>query len=143
MKNKIITLLGVLFAFLSITFVSCQEDQTLASDDWNGSWKLSEDVIFPQTKKMENSTKSNTGTIKIDPNDSRQIIISGDLFGLYSTLEIRATVVTTSASFEQQVGGYKMKGTGVLVSGDKINFNFTITTETNDIESYERTATRI
>ena len=143
MKNKIIALLGVLFAFISLSFVSCQDDKSLASEDWNGSWQLNEDINFPQAKNNENPTKSNSGTIQIDPNDNRQIIINGDLFGLYSSLKIKAKVVTTTASFEETIGKDKMKGTGVLVNKDKINFNFTITTETNKVESYKRTATRI
>lgn len=143
MKNKFIILLGVLFAFISISFQSCQEDQTLASNDWNGRWKLNENVIFPQTKNNEDPKNTNIGTIKIDPNDSRLIIISGDLFGLYSSLEIKASVVTTTASFEEKVGNYKMKGTGILVNKDEIKFRFTITTEANDSESYERIAKRI
>ncbi len=143
MKNKITALLSLLFAFISLSFVSCQDDKSLASEDWNGRWKLSEDVIFPQTKNNENLIKSNTGTIKIDPSDNKQIIISGDLFGLQPSLSIKATVVTTTASFEQQIGRSKMKGTGVLVSEDKINFSFTITTDENYAEAYKRTATRI
>ena len=143
MKNKIIALLGVLFAFISLSFVSCQDDKSLASEDWNGNWQLNESVNFPQAKNNENPRKSNSGTIQIDPNDNRQIIINGDLFGLYSSLKIKAKVVTTTASFEETIGKDKMKGTGVLVNKDKINFNFTITTETNQVESYKRTATRI
>ena len=140
MKNKIIALLGVLFAFISLSFVSCQDDKSLASED---CWQLNEDINFPQAKNNENPTKSNSGTIQIDPNDNRQIIINGDLFGLYSSLKIKAKVVTTTASFEETIGKDKMKGTGVLVNKDKINFNFTITTKTNQVESYKRTATRI
>ncbi|MFA7081113.1 MAG: hypothetical protein WC135_00730 [Bacteroidales bacterium] len=143
MKNKITALLGVLFAFISLSFVSCQDDKTLASEDWNGRWKLSEEVVFPQTKNSESLIKSITGTIKIDPNDSRQILISGDLFGLQPSLSIKAAVVTTTASFEEQVAGYKMKGTGVLVSKDTIKFKFTITTDSGETKAYERTATRI
>ena len=143
MKNKIIILLSVLFAFISLSFVSCQDDKSLASEDWNGNWQLNESVNFPQAKNNENPRKSNSGTIEIDPNDNRQIIINGDLFGLYSSLKIKAKVVSTTASFEETIGKDKMKGTGVLVNKDKINLNFTITTETNQVESYKRTATRI
>ncbi|MDD2191625.1 MAG: hypothetical protein PHO12_03695 [Bacteroidales bacterium] len=143
MKNKIIILLSVLFAFISLSFVSCQDDKSLASEDWNGNWQLNESVNFPQAKNNENPRKSNSGTIQIDPNDNRQIIINGDLFGLYSSLKIKAKVVSTTASFEETIGKDKMKGTGVLVNKDKINFSFTITTENNQVESYKRTATRI
>ena len=84
-----------------------------------------------------------TSKIKIDPNNDRKIIISGDLFGLYSTLSINASVVSTTASYDQQVGIYRMKGTATLVDEDEITFKFTITTENNYSESYTRTAIRI
>jgi len=143
MNHKIIALFGVLLALVSVTFFSCKTDETLASEDWNGRWQFSQDVVFPQTKNNENFPKSSNGTIKIDPNNNRKIIISGDLFGLYSTLSISADVVSTTATFDQTVGVYKMKGTATIVSEDRINFKFTITTESNYSESYERTATRI
>lgn len=143
MKNKIIVLLSVLLAFVSLTFVSCESDDTVASKNWDGRWQLNEEVVFPQTKGDLLFAKSNSGTIKIDPNNDRKIIISGDLFGLYSTLSIAASVVSTTASYDQKVGIYRMKGTATLVDEDEITFKFTITNDNNYSESYTRTAIRI
>lgn len=141
MRNKIIALLGILFTTFS--FFSCEPDTTVASSDWEGKWRISEDIIFPQTKENQNFAKSSSGTIKIDPNDERKIIISGELFGLNPTFSISASVVSTNANFDQKVGIYQIKGTAVLNNSNQINFKFTITTENNNTETYNRIATRI
>lgn len=143
MKNKIIALLSILLVSISLLFTSCTSDTTKASTDWNGNWRMSEEIIFPQAKSGSSGIKTPSGTIKIDPNDSEKLIISGDLFGLYSSLSISATVVSSTASYEQQVGLYKIKGTATLDDTDEITFKFKITTETNYSESYVRTAIRI
>lgn len=144
MKNKIIALLSISLISISLLFTSCESDTNNASSDWNGNWRMSEDVIFPQEKNSDYSgIKTPSGTIKVDPNDADKIIISGDLFGLYSSLSISATVVSSTASYEQQVGLYKIKGTATLNDTDEITFKFKITTESNYTESYVRTAIRI
>lgn len=143
MENKIIALLSILLVSISLVFTSCTSDSTKASSDWNGNWRMSEEIIFPQAKSGASGIKTPSGTIKIDPNDSEKIIISGDLFGLYSSLSISATVVSSTASYEQKVGLYTIKGTANLNDTDEITFKFKITTETNYSESYVRTAIRI
>ncbi len=134
MRNRIITILSILF--VALAFSSCEPDNTLASSDWNGNWRMSEDIIFPQTK-------SSSGTIKVDPNNERKIIISGELFGLNSSFSIIADVISTNANFDQMVSNYKIKGTATLNNANQITFNFTITTENNNSEVYKRIAIRI
>lgn len=143
MKNKIIALLSILLVSIALVFVACEPDDTSASSDWNGNWRFNEEVIFPQTKSNLSGIKTNSGTIKVDPNDKNKIIISGELFGLYSSYSISATVASTTASYEQQLGIYKIKGTATLDDSDQITFKFKITTENNNSESYTRTAIRI
>jgi len=144
MKNKIIALFSILLISIAVVLSSCAADSTSASSDWNGNWRMDEDITFPQTKGSELiGAKTTSGTIKVDPNDADKIIISGELFGLYSSLSISATVVSSTASYEQQVGLYKIKGTAVLEDEDEITFSFKITTENDNSESYTRTAIRI
>ena len=104
---------------------------------------MSEDIIFPQTKNNQNSIKTSSGTIKIDPNNERKIIISGELFGLNPSFSISASVVSSNATFDQKVGIYQIKGTAVLNNSNQITFNFTITTENSNTETYNRIAIRI
>ncbi len=141
MRNRIIAILSILFTTLS--FFACEPDNTLASSDWNGNWRISEDIIFPQTKTNQNSIKTSSGTIKIDPNNERKIIISGELFGLNPSFNISASVVSSNATFDQKVGIYQIKGTAVLNNSNQITFNFTITTENSNTETYNRIAIRI
>ncbi|MFA6201026.1 MAG: hypothetical protein WC679_11540 [Bacteroidales bacterium] len=144
MKNKIIPLFSILLVSITLIFSSCAADSTSASSDWNGNWRFNEEVIFPQTKSnLSSGIKTNSGTIKVDPNDENKIIISGELFGLYSSYSISATVASTTASYEQQIGIYKIKGTATLDDSDQITFKFKITTENDNSESYTRTAIRI
>lgn len=77
MRVRILALISILFT--AFAFVGCEPDETLASSDWNGNWRMNEEIIFPQTKA--NLIKASSGTIKIDPNNERKIIISGELLG--------------------------------------------------------------
>jgi hypothetical protein len=141
MRNKFIAIFSVLLALL--TFSACEPDNTLASSDWNGNWKLNEEIIFPQTKTNIKSAKSSSGTIRIDPNDERKIIISGELFGLSSSESISASATSSSASFNQKVGIYTLEGTATLSGKDQIKFQIKITTENNNAASFSRIAIRI
>lgn len=141
MRKKFIAIISVLFALL--TFSACEPDKTLASSDWNGNWKLNEEIIFPQTKNNLKSAKNSSGTIRIDPNDDRKIIISGELFGLSSMESISASATSSSASFNQKIGLYKIEGAATLNTKDQIKFQIKIITENNNTENYSRIAIRI
>jgi hypothetical protein len=130
---------GIFFVFLSIvsfSFFSCVEDGiTYDATDWEGRWKITEEIVFPKSTKA-----AYVGNIKkVDENN---IIIGGELFGLNSSCEISAKVTSKSASFDQMVSGmYRLVGSAAL-AGDSITFKFDIKVD-DKTKGYTRTAVKL
>ena len=124
----------------SILIVSCEpENETLTSSEWVGNWVITEDIVFPS----KSIVKSHNGTIRVKPSDNDYIIISGELFGMNSSISIEAKVYDRKADFSQMVGGsYYLEGNAELKTDNEIFFDFDITLEDKKL-SYERTAVRI
>ena len=124
----------------SILIVSCEpENETLTSSDWVGNWVMTEDIVFPS----KSGVKSHNGTIRVNPSDDDYIIISGEVFGMNSSISIEAKVYDRKADFSQMVGGsYYLEGNAELKTDNEIFFDFDITLEDKK-QSYERTAIRV
>lgn len=136
--GKIILIpISMVIVFLSIIFFSsCAPDQYSPSEDWVGRWKIEEDINYPQKK-------STSGRIWINPINDRELMISGELFGLNSSFIITAKVNSTrSVSFER-IGDFTIKGSANLDSEKQITFKFTYSSENNSSESYTRKAIKI
>ncbi|MDR0971869.1 MAG: hypothetical protein LBM25_05760 [Bacteroidales bacterium] len=139
MKNTL--LFSFLLLIFALSFSSCQEDDTLPSSWWNGTWQIDQEIVFPQTKNI--NLKSYQGTIQISTKAKRNIIISGSLFGLNSSFSIEATVVSTNATIDSNIGGYRIKGSAIIEDKDNITFSITITSENQDVKSYTLKAIRV
>lgn len=113
MKKNILSVV-LLLAFLIGTFVSCNPDTDFERADWVGSWKLQESIL-----KTE-SLKATSGNIRLDPDHSDKIIISGALFGLVG--EFRATVNGADAEYDESNARWHIQGTGTMRSIDEILF---------------------
>ncbi|MBP1630464.1 MAG: hypothetical protein H6Q15_1357 [Bacteroidetes bacterium] len=138
MKIRFIKFVGLfLISLAPFIFSSCEPDDTSASNDWVGNWRITEDIVYPQKK-------STAGTIRIDPENENKIIISGELFGLNSSFKITGTVSSTSSTsvtFSRE-GSFKITGSAKLTNKE-ITFNFTYTSENGVTETYTRKAVKI
>ena len=130
---------GIFIVFLTIfsfSFFSCVEDGIkYDATDWEGRWKISEEIVFPKSTKA-----SYVGDIR--KVDESNIIIGGELFGLNSSCEITAKVSSKTATFDQMVSGmYRLVGSAAL-NGDSITFKFDIKVDDKS-KGYTRTAVKL
>lgn len=127
----------LLLIFISVfNFLSCTPDPYSPSEEWEGRWKIEEEITYPQKK-------STSGSIWLNPNNDRELMISGELFGLNSSFIITAKVNTTTTISYERVGDFTIKGTATLNSDKQITFKFTYTSEFGNSESYTRKAIKI
>lgn len=130
---------GIFLVFLSVltfSFFSCVENgPAFDASDWEGRWKINEDIVFPKLTKA-----SYVGDIKMV--DENNIIIGGELFGLNSSCNISAKVSSKTANFDQTVSGmYRLVGSAAL-DGDSITFKFDIKVDDKS-KGYTRIAIKL
>ena len=137
--KKIVVLVNLLLVAMALSFVACTDNSNDASEDWAGNWKMTQDIVWPQTKADDNLP---AGTITIDKSNKNKIIIAGGL--LNSPTNITASVSSDNASFSATIDkNYTIKGTATLSNSSKITFKFTIYTEGDKSQTYSRTAVKI
>lgn len=126
----------VFISLFTLSLFSCVESgTTYNANDWEGVWKINEEIVFPKSTKA--SYKGNIKAV-----DDYNIIIGGELFGLNSSCEIAATVSSTTAKFDQIVSGnYQLVGSATL-DRDSITFKFDVKID-DKTKGYTRTAVRL
>src|SRR5574344_1872407 len=96
--KRTILFIGLWLVAVVVLFSACTADDTEASKDWVGNWKMTQEITWPQTKADNNLP---SGTITIDANNKDKIIISGGLLNCQTN--ISASVVSQSATFSQTI----------------------------------------
>lgn len=112
--KKTLLLSLLLSAFVAGMFVACNPETDFQRTDWVGSWKLQENPLKSEKYKAK------SGNIRLDPNSSNQIIISGALFGLVG--EFHAKVDGADATYQEQNTRWNIRGTANMRSVDEILF---------------------
>lgn len=137
MKKSFWKVLSFICVFVfTFSFFSCVESgTTYTASDWEGVWKIDEEIVFPKSTKA-----SYKGSIKAV--DDYNIIISGELFGLNSSCEVAAIVSSKTAKFDQMVSGnYQLVGSATLAN-DTITFKFDIKLD-DKTKGYTRKAIKL
>lgn len=134
MKHNILKLFSGVFV-TTVLLIACEHAKEYTARDWAGKWEIKKFV------SKENPEKQNATNGLIVAENDEDAHITGDLFNLYSQLQIKVTIRKKNMTLAYKDAALSITGSGTLLSLDEILFSMSVkdmeeTTETYNVKAF-------